>query len=177
MPVSIYFVLYDYPAMLEGGPDRGKMGINRKGLYNYGSWDRKQSAYAFANLSSLIDDRFQFMTDPLPASFSVTLNNPSQAQNKDVIRKCIAKDGSDQSQSLYLYWMGLSLESENNVLNANITLPWSLTEPVLVDLLDGSVYKIDAQVQSGQFILKNLPIADSPLLICNRNMVQMQSQK
>jgi len=37
MPVSMYFVLHDYPGMLEGGPNRGQMGINRKGLYWYGS--------------------------------------------------------------------------------------------------------------------------------------------
>ena len=46
MPVSIYFVLHDYPGMLEGGPNRGQMGTNRKGLYWYGSWERKPAAHA-----------------------------------------------------------------------------------------------------------------------------------
>ncbi|MBN2375271.1 MAG: hypothetical protein JXD22_02630 [Sedimentisphaerales bacterium] len=59
MQTSIYFVLNDYPCLIERGPDRGTMGINRKGLHFFGSWKPKPAAHAFRHLASLIDNRLE----------------------------------------------------------------------------------------------------------------------
>jgi len=59
MQTSIYFVLNDYPCLIERGPDRGTMGINRKGLHFFGSWEPKPAAHAFGHLASLIDNRLE----------------------------------------------------------------------------------------------------------------------
>ena len=54
---------------------------------------------------------------------------------------------------------------------ARVTLTWPGTEiaqPVLVDLLDGGVYAVPHGTQSGKLRMVNLPLADSPLVLCSR---------
>jgi hypothetical protein len=48
---------------------------------------------------------------------------------------------------------------------------------VLVDLLDGGVYALPHEIQSGRLCFENLPLADSPLVVCSREVVEMAGQK
>jgi len=46
-----------------------------------------------------------------------------------------------------------------------------MDQPVLVDLLDGRVYQIAAsQKDGGTKVFENLPLADSPLVLCDRKL-------
>ena len=55
-----------------------------------------------------------------------------------------------------------------------VTLPAAkLAQPVLVDLLDGGVYALPDDGHTGQCRFENLPLADSPLVVCDRTMVEL----
>jgi hypothetical protein len=174
MPVSIYFVLHDYPAQLEAGPDKGRMGINRKGLYRHGSWERKPAADAFANLSSLLDDRFEFAPDALPPVFAITGNDLPSAPKTEAIKACLLKH-KPGGQPAFVYWWGVPMETAFRPARVTVSLPGvAIEQPVLVDLLDGNVYALSCAVQSGRMKFENLPLADSPLVVCGRAAVELK---
>lgn len=173
MPVSIYFVLYDYPGMLEGGPDRGRMGINRKGLYWYGSWERKPAAHAVAHLSSLLDDRFEPLAAAQQAGFEVTAPSSLTAAKTELLKTFPLKHKVSARPAL-VYWLGVPMATR--FPPARVTLNWTGAEfgqPVLVDLLDGRVYTLPYEKRLGQLRFANLPLADSPLVVCSLESVEL----
>lgn len=173
MPVSIYFVLHDCPGMLEGGPDRGQMGINRKGLYWYGSWERKPAAHAVAHLSSLLDDRFEPLAAAQQARFEITASGSLTAAKTELLKTFPLKHKASGRPAL-VYWLGVPMASR--FPPARVTLNWTgaeLGQPVLVDLLDGRVYTVPYEIRPGQLRFANLPLADSPLVVCSRESVEL----
>jgi len=174
MPVSIYFVLHDYPAQLEAGSDKGKMGINRKGLYRHGSWERKPAGDAFAHLSSLLDNRFELAPAAPPAAFEITANGSQPAPKLETIKTCLLKHKPDGQPAL-VYWLGVPMETKFRPARVTVTLPGAtIAQPVLVDLLDGNVYALPRETQPGQNKFENLPLADSPLVLCSRAAVELK---
>jgi hypothetical protein len=195
MPVSIYFVLHDYPAQLEAGPDKGKMGINRKGLYRHGSWERKPAADAFTHLSSLLDNRFDLAPTAPPPHFEITANssfNPKTEVDRsagipagstsvfgfkepklETIKTCLLKH-KPSGQPALVYWLGVPMETKFRPARVTVTMPRAaIKQPVLVDLLDGSVHALPRGAR-----FENLPLADSPLVLCDRSAVElMRTQK
>jgi len=177
MPVSIYFVVHDYPGMLEGGPNRGRMGINRKGLYWYGSWERKPAAHAVAHLSSLLDDRWEPAPSAQPIRFEITATGTLTTAKAELIKRYPLKHKLSGQPAL-VYWLGVPMATRFQP--ARVTLTWpgvQIAQPVLVDLLDGEVYAVPHEIQSGKLRMVNLPLADSPLVLCSRNAVEMVGQK
>ncbi|MCX6910069.1 MAG: hypothetical protein NTY01_18780 [Verrucomicrobia bacterium] len=169
MPVSIYFVLHDYPAQLEAGPDKGKMGINRKGLYWHGSWERKPAADAFAHLSSLLNDRFEFAPAAPPPSFEITANGSLAEPKTETIKTCLLKH-KPSGQPALVYWLGVPMETKFRPARVTVTMPGAaIKQPVLVDLLDGNVYALPRGTR-----FENLPLADSPLVLCDRSAVEIK---
>jgi hypothetical protein len=169
MPVSIYFVLHDYPAQLEAGPDKGKMGINRKGLYRHGSWERKPAAHAFAHLSSLLDNRFESMpaTSP-PPRFEIAANGSQPPPKPETIKTCLLKH-KPSGQPALVYWLAVPMQTKFQPARVTVTLPGAvIKQPVLVDLLDGNVYALSRGTR-----FENLPLADSPLVLCSRAAVEL----
>lgn len=169
MPVSIYFVLHDYPSLLESGPDKGKMGINRKGLYRHSSWEHKPAAQAFAHLSSLLDDRFELAPNAPPPSFAITANGSQQPPKPETIKTCLLKH-KPSGQPALVYWMGVPMHTKFQPARVTVTLPGApIKQPVLVDLLDGNVYALPRGMR-----FENLPLADSPLVLCSRAAVELK---
>ena len=174
MPVSIYFALHDYPCVLELGPDKGKMGINRKGLYRYDTWEPKSAAYALTYLSSLLDDRFENLPAALSPRFESAGSDSLPASKSELIKTYLLRHKSDKQPAL-VYWLGTPMETEFQPVSITLTLPGAtIAEPVLVDLLDGRVYALPGQVQTGEFRFKNLPLADSPIVLCSRTAVELK---
>jgi polysaccharide biosynthesis protein PslG len=165
MKVSIYFILNDYPALLEAGPSQGRMGTNRKGLHRTGSWRRKPAAYAFSHLASLIDDRFELT--PVQVDFTVSDAGPFTRAGRDSIRTCTFIDRQTGSP-LIAWWLAVPLQSGVSAGKVKVTLAEGVVEdPVLVDLLDGRVYTVPTPgpvPTSATF--KGLPLADSPMMLC-----------
>jgi hypothetical protein len=173
MRVSIYFVLHDYPSLLEAGPDRGQMGINRKGLYGYGSWEPKPAAHAFAHLSSLLDDRFEPAVASPPIGLEITANGSLTTPNTGLIKTHRLKHKAS-GRTAFVYWLGVPMATTFRPARLTVTWPAAkLAQPVLVDLLDGGVYALPDDGRAGQCRFENLPLADSPLVVCDRTMVEL----
>ncbi len=176
MPVSIYFVLHDYPGMIELGPNRGQMGINRKGLYWYGSWERKPAAHSVAHLSSVLDDRWEPATATQAVGFEITSPGAATAAKTDQIKAYRLKHKLDGRPAL-VYWLAVPMETRFQPARVALTWPGAeIAQPVLVDLLDGGVYKLPHETRSGQLWIKDLPLADSPLVLCDRSEVGLLAQ-
>jgi len=133
--------------MIEGGPNRGVMGINRKGLHYAGSWEPKPAAHSFCNLASLIDDQLE------TKSFDARLEmqggeNSTQSRNTDSSRLrtytlCEKATGS----AVVVYWLAVPMQTEFHTEKVRINLAGKpIDNPVLVDLLDGRVYEV-AQIE------------------------------
>lgn len=160
MQCSIYFVLNDYPAILEGGPQRGKMGVNRKGLYAAESWAAKPAAYAYAHLAGLLDERLELKT---PAALAQT----SAIRTLEFGRK-------GRKAELLVYWRPAAIQSGRQLARTGeMPAVPPLDHPVLVDLLDGRVYELQGRRGKGTTTLENLPLTDYPLVLCNRALVEV----
>jgi hypothetical protein len=168
MPVSIYFVLHDYPAQLEAGPDKGKMGINRKGLYRHGSWECKPAADAFAHLSSLLDNRFELAPAAPTPRLEIIANGSQQPPKLETIKTCLLRH-KPSGQPALVYWLAVPMQTKFQPARVTVTLPGAvIKQPVLVDLLDGNVYALPRGAR-----FENLPLADSPLVLCSRAAVEL----
>ncbi len=172
MKVSICFVLNDYPSVFEAGPRRGQMATNRKGLHYAGSWEPKHAAYAYRNLAGLIDDRLE--PKPARAVFEIIESGSFAGVPSEKIRTYTLADKKTGSP-VVVYWLGVPMQTEAKAAKVKLTLPAQrLDQPVLVDLLDGRVYKLPTPVKDdATMTFKNLPLADSPMVLCNRGLVEL----
>ena len=170
---SIYFVLTDYPAALEGGPDRGKLGVNRKGLYAAGSWKPKPAAYAYRHLAALVNDRLTIK--PITLDLQVLGNGTLGTIASENIRTLTFID-TNTCLPVVVYWLPVAMQTEIKAASIRLTLTADSlpNEPVLVDLLDGRVYRPVCQSSAvGKMTFENLPLADSPLILCSRTTVEL----
>lgn len=171
MQVSIYFVLNDYPSLLEAGPDRGKMGINRKGLHFAGSWEPKPAAHAFRNLASLIDDRLE--PKPVDCGPEIVSADTAAGATSDRIRTYSLADRATGSP-VVVYWLAVPIETQSAVGRIRLSPPGeSIQQPVLVDLLDGRCYAVEGVQGERRTVFEGLPVADSPLVLCSRSLLEV----
>ncbi len=175
MPVSIYFVLNDYPARLEGGPDRGSMGVNRKGLFASESWQPKAAAFAFRNLASAFDDRCK--PTPIPMQINIVDKGSFETTSPDKLRSLTAVDPS--GRPLIYYWLAVEMQAVCRPGAAELELPADKLpkNPVLVDLLDGRVYRVPPPRSTGdQATFSRLPLTDAPFLFCDRESLPIATE-
>ena len=174
MPVSIYFVLNDYPSIYEtggSGPKHGKMATNRKGLYRWKSWQPKLAAHAFRHLAGLIDNRLE--PKPLDVTINVTDNGSFKPIKPESVRTFTLVDKSTGAPMI-LYWLPVAIQTAVRPATISMRIDsGKMREPVLVDLLDGRVYDLSAKITTdGKSItLAELPLGDSPLAVCDRAAV------
>ena len=172
MKVSTYFILNDYPALLEGGPNKGQMGINRKGLHFGDTWERKPAAHAFVHLASLLDDRLERVAPN--ASIEILDASPVPGAKPEILHTCSFR-AKEAGSAAVVYWLGVPMETQFKPAKARLTLAeGEIADPVLVDLLDGRVYALDAPARrEGRTVFDNLPLGDSPLVLCSRRLVEL----
>jgi len=67
------------------------------------------------------------------------------------------------------------METQFKATEAQLSLAEGvIADPVLVDLLDGRIYALDAPThRDGRLIFGPLPLGDSPLAICSRRLVEI----
>jgi hypothetical protein len=167
MQASVYFVLNDYPSIYEVGPDRGKLAVNRKGLYAAGSWEPKPAAYAYRNLAGLIDQRFE--AKPVPIAIEL-VDSGSFGQVRSESISTYTLQEKTTGSPLVLYWLPVPMQTEVAAGKIKLSLEGQhLKDAVLVDLLDASVYRPTRSLSAdGRAIFRDLPLADYPLVLCDR---------
>ena len=172
MKVSIYFILNDYPSIFEAGPHRGQIATNRKGLHYAGSWEPKHAAYAYQSLTSLFDDSLE--PKPVQATFQIARSGSFSGVPPEKIRTYALAEKKTGSTVL-AYWLGVPMQTDATAAMAKLTLAAEgIDQPVLVDLLDGRVYQIIASGRdNGRLTFEDLPLADSPMVLYDRSLVEL----
>ena len=66
----------------------------------------------------------------------------------------------------WLPWHGQ--EYLPKLASVDLAIPLKFSDPVLVDLLSGEVYQLDVEAGDNSSAFKNLPLADYPMLIVEK---------
>ena len=78
-------------------------------------------------------------------------------------------------EPVVVYWLAVPMETDFETEKATIYLTGeSIEQPVIVDLLDGCVYEVNPVKSNGRTIYENLPVGDSPLVLCSRDLLTIK---
>jgi hypothetical protein len=203
--VSLYFKLFDggdradkqerpelkpvdhmlgFPAEATGKRVRGK-GVNEKCLLANPDLAPKPAFYAYRNLTALMDGRY----GPVELNNRTAIRVTAQGQfagvgEHDDAYPSIPLTAAYRTASgvaLVAYWLPWQPQ-EYTPKPARITLrlPAALAfrEPVLVNLLDGSVHALPApRREGGESVLTDLPMFDFPLVVAERAEVATKAER
>lgn len=191
VPMSAYFMLTEvirenttrkpkivWPenlrAILGDPPDGKANGVNTKGLISYGDWKPKPAYRACQNIAAVIDGRYSLAE--MTATYKVVDAGGFSGLGSDDRRypmtPVFAKLKTAQGKPLVAYWM--PWQPQEVVRPAVIDLAVTGAEwkdPVLVDLLDGKVYQIG---RGAGGVFPALPLADYPMVVCERSEVPLR---
>ncbi|MDI1319115.1 MAG: hypothetical protein PSW75_02835 [bacterium] len=172
-----------FPAEATGRRVRG-VGVNEKCLLSNPDLTPKPAFHAYKNLTALMDGRYQ------PVDFdgrkAVTVTAPGQfagiggADDAYPSIPLVAAYRNAAGATLLAYWLPWQPQ-EYTPRPATITLrvPGAhFTEPVLVNLLDGSVHALATpRDENGMAIFTGLPLFDFPLVISERAQTALSPQR
>jgi len=158
-----------------GDPPDGKAnGVNTKGMIARDGWKLKPAYFACQNIAAAIDGRYR----PAPMTTSYKVVDPGifsglgGDDRRYPMAAMFAKLKTAAGKPLVAYW--LPWQPQELIRPATIDLRVAGAEwrdPVLVDLLDGKVYKI-AVKEGGSF--SGLPLGDYPVAIAERSEVTLR---
>ncbi len=192
VPMSAYFMLTEvtrenttrkpkivWPdtlrAILGDPPDGKANGVNTKGLIARDGWKPKPAYFACQNIASLIDGRYR----PAEMSVTYTVVDPGvfsglgNGDNRYPMAPVSARLATAEGKPLVAYW--LPWRPQEVIRPATVDLhvtgaAWR--DPVQVDLLDGKVYALETRKTGGGIRdFSALPLADYPMVICERSEV------
>jgi hypothetical protein len=161
-----YFHLVDLVGYRHSDAPTGK--TNYKGLLHGTDYTPKPAYFAFQCLCALFDAQTE--RTELPISFEADENKESID-----IDEIVSAGFTRQGKAMYVYWWPPGAEMER--ADKQISLSFSsrkdveLQNPVLVEPLDGRVYRIDRAKRSGNmWLIPNVPLADHPLIVTDRSI-------
>ncbi|MEM2027704.1 MAG: cellulase family glycosylhydrolase [Candidatus Bathyarchaeia archaeon] len=172
--VSSIYTLLEQVAEIENpdSEDYGKEGVNTKGLLRFGLWQPKPAYFSYQNLIGLIDNSFSSSTSLSPV-FKVT----DQGVFHGLIpKKIMTFIRWKQDQELLAYWLPWRPQEIIKHAKVNVCLEGSgkIDEPILIDLLDGSVYEVDKYLErENKMEFLNLPLADYPMVLTSLKLVDI----
>jgi hypothetical protein len=161
-----YFHLVDLVGYRHSDAPTGK--TNYKGLLHGTDYTPKPAYFAFQCLCALFDAETE--RTELPISFEADENKESID-----IEEIVSAGFTRQGKAMHVYWWPPGAEMER--ADKQISLSFSsrtdveLENPVLVEPLDGRVYRIDRAKRSGNtWLIPNAPLADHPLIVTDRSI-------
>lgn len=171
--------LLGFPAEATGRRVRGT-GVNEKNLLANPGLEPKPAFYAYQNLCAVFDGRYQRVEFDGRAAVRVTA--PGQfsgiGQYDDAYPSVplVAAFRAANGAAFLAYWLPWQPQ-EYTPKPARIALRapgFAFKEPVLVNLLDGSVHSLPAPRQgNGAAVFADLPMFDFPLVIAERTEIAL----
>jgi hypothetical protein len=88
--------------------------------------------------------------------------------------KVVAVGGSQGD--VFTYWLPVKMQDTISLAKVSLKLgSIKIKDPVLVDLLDGSVYDIQATIDAnGKLVFTDLPLSDYAFAIVSRKAIKIQ---
>jgi len=166
-----------YPQRPGGGRVRTK-GVNEKCLLTNPDLRPKPGFFAYQNLCSLVDGRYE----PIQLKYDIRIKDPGIfygiGDEDDAFPSVplLASYKTSEDNHLIAYWLPWKAQEYLPKLATVDILVRDVRfkNPVLVDLLSGNVYQLRNQVYvDEEIILRNLPLADYPIAIAERNQVHL----
>lgn len=173
--------LLGFPAEATGRRVRG-VGVNEKCLLNNPDLRPKPGYYAYQNLCALWQETYA--ATPLSPGPSLAVTQAGQffgiGENDDAYPSVplIATYRKASGAPLIAYWLPWQpQEYTPRPARIELRLPPSLgfRDPVLINLLDGSVRALPAPSADG--ILRDLPLFDFPLIVAERTEISWGTQR
>ena len=163
LPLSIYFTLRDFGT---------NTGPNSKGLLNLNTWTPKDAYHTVAYFTSIFDSRFD---TPKTAGTTFTIAKPGSFTGSTASSIRVVTAGGAQGD-VVTYWLPVGMKDTITAAQVRLTLSnANITDPVLVDLLDGRVFNIQVTTDaSGTLVFPDLPLADYAFVIVSRAAVTIQ---
>ena len=142
------------------------------------TYEPKLAYYAYSNLCTVLSGDLE-NTD---AFFTVDIGDPHGNSEFTLEAMAIQKFAMNRNgRKIYVYWLPSDVEKEKDgyfttSATAHIGrfgLDNPISSPVLIDPMTGGVF-IPEKVENTEFevIIKDLPIADYPMIICDRDMFE-----
>ena len=176
IPVSVYFLLCE--------PSEGDR-VNAKGMLHYKTLEPKPSYRALQHFTSLFDNRFDTMEN-VETHFKVLDEGTfhgvmgaypsSYYKNKAKAPVPIEVVGLTGSGGYAVaYWLPWRMQEIVKPAKVDLTVKGiRIKEPVLVDLLAGSVYGLKVSSEGEALVFNGVPLADYPMVIVSKAAVKMR---
>ncbi len=174
--------LLGFPAPADGRRVRGRS-VNEKCLLENPSLEPKPAYYAYRNLTSLMDGRYQRVE--IDNRRAITVTDQGQfagiGEHDDAFPSIplVAAYRTATAAALAAYWLPWQpQEYTPHPARIELRLPGlDFKEPVLVNLLTGAVTALPLPEQEGgTYVFRDLPLQDFPLAIAERVEVVLSEE-
>jgi hypothetical protein len=153
------------------------VGVNEKCLLENPTLEPKPGFAAYQNLCALIDDRYK----PFGIKNKVLVQDEGVfygiGSEDDAFPSIplVASYRTEKGRSLVAYWLPWHPQEMIRPATVRIELKGlAINDPVLVDPLDGKVYKLTQPLnENGTLIFDRIPLTDYPLIIVERSEVEI----
>lgn len=169
--------IFGYPE--RGGARVRTKGVNEKCLLSNPDFKRKPGFYAYQTLCAIWSPTYQ----PNPAGYEIKVVDEGifyGISEDDAFPSVtlVATFTDDEGNNLVAWWLPWNMqEFLPKFASVNINLEnLQFKEPVMIDLLTGDVYDINEKVIALEkgCLLKEIPLADYPLVIADRGTLNFQ---
>lgn len=154
------------------------MKVARQGLLNGLAYTPKMSYWAYANIASIlqgtITSRSPGFEHNLTEAFPCTKRH-DQLETTSLRKILLVRNGTTP---LYFYYLPSDVQYDYPIIQGAQFSIFDepdlepLKEPVLVDLLHGDVYQLQAGRSTFCCSLKGMPVTDYPMLICDKSALE-----
>ncbi len=162
--------------------------LNYKGIIKSDSTKKvirpKMAYYAIQNVTSIFDDQLERIKG---LEFTHNINGVNPEDNKYTTNtdRSISVYGFRNKQTqkqLYTIWMDDHIPAESNKTNSMefIFSNANFSDPVLVDMITGTVYEIPENKWSKKgnvYTFKDIPIYDAPIVIADKSTIHFKQIK
>lgn len=170
-----------YPAEATGKRVRGT-GVNEKCLLANPDLAPKPAFYAYRNLTALMDGRYERAELNNRTAVRVTaqgqfagVGEHDDAYPSIPLTAAYRTTGGAALVAYWLPWQPQEYTPKPARITLHLPATLALREPVLVNLLDGSVHSLPApRREGGDCVLPDLPMFDFPVVVAERAEVRVQ---
>ena len=160
---------------MKGGSRVKSVGVNEKCILENPNLNPKPAYYAYQNLCSVYDNRYK----PVKVASKVSISESGVfcgiGAEDDAFPSIplVATFKSSTNASFVAYWLPWHPQEIVSEAVVDLTLnDVTFKSPVLVNLLDGKVFSLQyVQVTPGTIAFKNIPLADYPYAIVEKDQI------
>ena len=138
------------------------------GLLRMDSYTPKPSYFAYQTMCSLFDGNTYYLN-----SAAMKFNASEISGDKTIEQSLFSRN----SFPVFAYWLAADVQEDLPARPVNITISIpqgrKLKKPVLIDPLNGEVFRLDEKKSAGKWEFQALPLKDYPMIITDARAFEM----